>query len=96
MAPLAFTGCRLHPRGGFPSALSALGTAAPGSLFKATPSMFMGSLPLRSNPESVLYVLPLVVLLSRRTRPSTDGTSGPVRAGKLSRINSGLVRSASS
>ncbi|KAH3849213.1 hypothetical protein DPMN_091609 [Dreissena polymorpha] len=45
MAPLAVTGCRLHPRDGFPSALSALGTAAPGSLFKATPSMFMGSLP---------------------------------------------------
>ncbi|KAH3702902.1 hypothetical protein DPMN_077929 [Dreissena polymorpha] len=37
MAPLAVTGCRLHPRDGFPSALSALGTAAPGPLFKATP-----------------------------------------------------------
>ncbi|KAH3889868.1 hypothetical protein DPMN_013934 [Dreissena polymorpha] len=37
MAPLAVTGCRLHPRDGFPSALSALSTAAPGSLFKATP-----------------------------------------------------------
>ncbi|KAH3847709.1 hypothetical protein DPMN_090040 [Dreissena polymorpha] len=36
MAPLAVTGCRLHPRDGFPSALSALGTAAPGSLYSHT------------------------------------------------------------
>ncbi|KAH3891687.1 hypothetical protein DPMN_015792 [Dreissena polymorpha] len=51
MAPLAVTGCRLHPRDGFPSALSALGTAAPGSLFKATPSMFLGFLPAEGTPS---------------------------------------------
>jgi len=32
----------LRPRDSFPSALSALSTAAPGSLFKATPSKFQG------------------------------------------------------
>ena len=42
MAPLVVTGRRLHPRDGFPSALSALSTAAPGYLSKATPTMFMG------------------------------------------------------
>ena len=42
MAPLAVTGRRLHPRDSFPSALSVLSTAVPGSLFKATPSMFLG------------------------------------------------------
>ncbi|KAH3773395.1 hypothetical protein DPMN_174755 [Dreissena polymorpha] len=42
MAPLVVTGRRLNPRDGFPSALSALSTAAPGFLSKATPSMFMG------------------------------------------------------
>ncbi|KAH3846864.1 hypothetical protein DPMN_089170 [Dreissena polymorpha] len=40
MAPLAVTGRRLHPRGSFPSALSVLSTAVPGSLNKATPSKF--------------------------------------------------------
>ncbi|KAH3889394.1 hypothetical protein DPMN_013448 [Dreissena polymorpha] len=40
MAPLAVTGRRLHPRDSFPSALSVLSTAVPGSLFKATPSKF--------------------------------------------------------
>ncbi|KAH3890839.1 hypothetical protein DPMN_014928 [Dreissena polymorpha] len=37
MAPLAVTGRRLHPRDSFPSALSVLSTAVPGSLYKATP-----------------------------------------------------------
>jgi hypothetical protein len=40
MAPLAVTGRRLHPRDSFPSALSVLSTAVPGSLNKATPSKF--------------------------------------------------------
>ncbi|KAH3782756.1 hypothetical protein DPMN_160675 [Dreissena polymorpha] len=39
MAPLAVTG-RRHPRDSFPSALSVLSTAVPGSLNKATPSKF--------------------------------------------------------
>ncbi|KAH3849452.1 hypothetical protein DPMN_091855 [Dreissena polymorpha] len=37
MAPLVVTGRRLHPRDSFPSALSVLSTAVPGSLSKATP-----------------------------------------------------------
>ncbi|KAH3706980.1 hypothetical protein DPMN_066371 [Dreissena polymorpha] len=36
MAPLAVTGRRLHPRDSFPSALSVLSNAVPGSLNKAT------------------------------------------------------------
>ncbi|KAH3701303.1 hypothetical protein DPMN_076286 [Dreissena polymorpha] len=40
MAPLAVTGRRLHPRDSFPSALSVLSTAVPGSLNKATTSKF--------------------------------------------------------
>ncbi|KAH3852544.1 hypothetical protein DPMN_095055 [Dreissena polymorpha] len=41
MATLVVTGRRLQPRDGFPSALSALSTAAPGPLSRATPSMFL-------------------------------------------------------
>ncbi|KAH3876780.1 hypothetical protein DPMN_000630 [Dreissena polymorpha] len=82
MAPLAVTGRRLHPRDGFPSALSALGTTAPGSLFKATPSMFLGPPQRRSTGGGVSDPGPsrmsptLVVSLSRRPRPSSDGTYG--------------------
>ncbi|KAH3885833.1 hypothetical protein DPMN_009832 [Dreissena polymorpha] len=42
MATLVVTGRRLHPRDGFPSALSVLSTAVPGPLSEATPSMFLG------------------------------------------------------
>ena len=43
------------------------------------------------NPGPSRISFPLVVLLSRRTRPSSDGTSGPVRAGELPTINSVLL-----
>ncbi|KAH3850693.1 hypothetical protein DPMN_093120 [Dreissena polymorpha] len=49
MAPLAVTGRRLHPRDSFPSALSVLSTAVPGSLNKATPSKFQAC--LNNSPE---------------------------------------------
>ncbi|KAH3854973.1 hypothetical protein DPMN_097532 [Dreissena polymorpha] len=97
MATLEVTGRRLHPRDGFPSTLSVLSTAVPGSLYRATPSMFMGLPPFKPMDPGPSRMSPtLVVSLSRRTRPSTDGTSGLVRAGELSTINSGLVRSAAS
>ena len=48
----------LRPRDSFPSALSALSTAAPGSLFKATPSMFWANIPLTAEPRSVPCILP--------------------------------------
>ncbi|KAH3891667.1 hypothetical protein DPMN_015772 [Dreissena polymorpha] len=66
MAALAVTSSRLNPRDGFPSALSALSTAATGSLYKAIPRC------------SRVYHVPgpprmsstLVSSLSRGSRPS--------------------------
>ncbi|KAH3851398.1 hypothetical protein DPMN_093879 [Dreissena polymorpha] len=80
MATLDVTSRRLHPRDGFPSALSALSTAAPGSLYKATPSMFLDC-SIRPKMKSLVQGPPrmsstLVISLSRCSRPSTDGTSG--------------------
>ncbi|KAH3891326.1 hypothetical protein DPMN_015420 [Dreissena polymorpha] len=56
---LDVTGRRLHPRDGFPSALSVLSTTAPGSLFKATLSMFLGAASTgpKPNPRFALYDL---------------------------------------
>ncbi|KAH3800043.1 hypothetical protein DPMN_153668 [Dreissena polymorpha] len=48
MATLVVTGRRLDPRDDFPSALSALSTAAPGTLYKVTPSMLLRPSPSRS------------------------------------------------
>ncbi|KAH3885228.1 hypothetical protein DPMN_009221 [Dreissena polymorpha] len=78
MAALDVTGRRLHPRDGFPSALSVLSTAAPGSLYKASPSMFLGPLidgrsPAPGPPPMTST---LVIPLSHCSRPSSDGTSG--------------------
>ncbi|KAH3723931.1 hypothetical protein DPMN_049729 [Dreissena polymorpha] len=42
MATLEVTGRRFYPRDSFPSTLSVLSTAVPGSLYRATPSMIMG------------------------------------------------------
>ncbi|KAH3789525.1 hypothetical protein DPMN_167705 [Dreissena polymorpha] len=40
MARLEVTGRCLHPRDSYPSTLSVLSTAIPGSLYRATPLMF--------------------------------------------------------
>ncbi|KAH3896511.1 hypothetical protein DPMN_020688 [Dreissena polymorpha] len=62
MATLVVTGRRLQPRDGFPSALSALSTAAPGPLSRATPSMFL--IPSPGPPPYVLHTGKLAVPLS--------------------------------
>ncbi|KAH3861944.1 hypothetical protein DPMN_024898 [Dreissena polymorpha] len=95
MAPLVVTGRRLHPRDGFPSALSALSTAAPGSLFKATPAMFWGPpaqtqvAPGTHEPRSAPYVLHTggLAVLSFPSLYRRD--LWQVRASELSTINSG-------
>ncbi|KAH3850645.1 hypothetical protein DPMN_093070 [Dreissena polymorpha] len=88
MAPLVVTGRRLHPRDGFPSVLSALSSAAPGSLSKATPRCSWVS-PRAKQTQVRPYVL------------NTGGLAVPpfpflyrrdlwqVRASELSTINSG-------
>ncbi|KAH3832982.1 hypothetical protein DPMN_106278 [Dreissena polymorpha] len=68
MATLTVTGRRLHPRDGFPSALSVLSTAAPGSLYKAIPAIVAPGPPRISST--------LVISLSYYPRSSTNGTSG--------------------
>ncbi|KAH3840979.1 hypothetical protein DPMN_114437 [Dreissena polymorpha] len=70
MAALDVTGRRLVPRGGFPSELSVLSTAAPGPFSKVTPSMFWSSPPGPPRMSSTL-----VSSLSRCSRQSSDGTS---------------------
>ncbi|KAH3741466.1 hypothetical protein DPMN_048191 [Dreissena polymorpha] len=57
MATLAVTGRRLHPRDGFPSALNLLSTAAPGSLYKATPRCSSDYSERKSSPRSAPYFL---------------------------------------
>ncbi|KAH3800590.1 hypothetical protein DPMN_154224 [Dreissena polymorpha] len=84
MATLEVTGRRLHPRDGFSNTLSVLSTAVPRSLYRATPSMFLGLLrgpPGRSSPWSVPYVSHTGGLSVPLFRPPTDGTSG--RAGPV-------------
>ncbi|KAH3810998.1 hypothetical protein DPMN_139398 [Dreissena polymorpha] len=78
MATLAVTGRRLHPRDGFPSALSVLSTAAPGSLYKATPLDVHGTAwpPQLSSSRPVPCVPHTGGLAVPLSRPPTDGTSG--------------------
>ncbi|KAH3878124.1 hypothetical protein DPMN_002008 [Dreissena polymorpha] len=85
MATLEVTGRRLHPRDGFPSTFSVLSTAVPRSLYRATPSMFLGLLrgppPGRSSRWTAPYVSHTGGLAVPLFRPPTDGTSG--RAGPV-------------
>ncbi|KAH3886142.1 hypothetical protein DPMN_010143 [Dreissena polymorpha] len=89
MATLVVTGRRLHPRDGFPSALSVLSTAVPGSLSKATPRCSWDCRDPQGSPRSAPYYLhtgrlavPMLPALFRRDLCQ-------VRASELSTINSG-------
>ncbi|KAH3725067.1 hypothetical protein DPMN_050896 [Dreissena polymorpha] len=79
MAALEITGRRLHPRDGFPSTLSVLSIAVPGSLYRATPrcSWDYSKAP-PSSPRSAPYVSHTGGLAVPLLRPPTDGTSGRV------------------
>ncbi|KAH3738115.1 hypothetical protein DPMN_044741 [Dreissena polymorpha] len=80
MAPLAVTGRRLHPRDSFPSALSVLSTAFPGSLEVPGMLQYLPRKEACSGPPRISSTL--VVSLSHYFRPPTDGTSG--RSGSAS------------